>query len=102
MGRYLPKNGKVSEINECRKAQVLFGDLSLVRQIFPHIIHKLIKLIIYYISSDYFVNKCHSNQKEVPDFRHGENFNCDREIFPLLKHFFTHNISENRHMKYNT
>ena len=34
----------------------------------------------------------------VPDFRHGENVHCDREIFlPLkLRHFFSHNISNQR------
>ena len=54
---------------------------------------------------DYFVNKCSKTKKKVvPDFRYGENFHCDREIFLStlkLRHFFTHNISRNRHMKYN-
>ena len=40
----------------------------------------------------------------VTDFWHWENIQRDREIFPpqtlKLLHFFTHNISENRHMKY--
>ena len=29
MGRYLPKKGKACENNECRKARVIFSDLSL-------------------------------------------------------------------------
>ena len=36
----------------------------------------------------------------VPDFLHGENIHSDREMFPLLN-FFPHNISKNRHLKYN-
>ena len=43
MGNYLLKKGKVSEINECRKVQVIFVDFSFLRQIFPNINHKLIK-----------------------------------------------------------
>ena len=41
------------------------------------------------------------SKKVVPDFRHGENIHCDTEIFPLfkLRHFLTHNISKNRHLK---
>ena len=43
MGKYLPKKGKVHENKECHKAQVIFADLSLLRQIFLHMNHKLIK-----------------------------------------------------------
>ena len=39
-------------------------------------------LYMYYISSDYFVNKCSRTKKVVPDFRHRENIHSDREIFP--------------------
>ena len=95
---YLPQKGNVRENNECRRALVIFADFSLLRQIFPHNNFKLIK----YISSDHSVNKCHLKQKVVPDFRHGENVHSDTEISPHLKlrHFFTNNISKNRHMKY--
>ena len=43
------------------------------------------------------------HKKVVPDFRHVKNSHYDREIFPpfKLQHFFTHNISKNRYMKYN-
>ena len=102
MGKYLPKKGKVRENNSCftarvifgdlskarvifgdlSKAQVIFADLSLLVQIFPHINHKLIKQVKCYISSDYFLYTCSMNKKVVPDFRHGENIHCDREIFP--------------------
>ena len=42
------------------------------------------------------------SKKVVQYFRHGVNIQCDREIFPPVKlHFFAHNISKNRHMKYN-
>ena len=61
MGKYLPKKGQVHENNECRKARVIFADISLLRELFPHINHKLIKQIIFYISSDYFFNKYHQN-----------------------------------------
>ena len=37
MGKSLPKKGKVPENKECRKARVIFGDLSLLGQIFPHV-----------------------------------------------------------------
>ena len=54
------------------------------------------------------------SKKVVSDFGLGENIHCDREISPphtyllptrllptrKLRHFFTHNISENRHMTY--
>ena len=42
------------------------------------------------------------SKKVVPNYQHGENIHCGREIFPPLKlrHFFTPNISKNRHMKY--
>ena len=83
VGKYLPQKRKVRENNECHKALVIFADLSLLRQIFPHINPKRIKYIIYYISSDDFVNKCGRTKKVVPDFQHGENIHCDREIFPL-------------------
>ena len=43
MGKFLPIEGKVHENNECRKAQVIFADLFLLRQILPHINHKLMK-----------------------------------------------------------
>ena len=42
MEKYLSQKGKVRE-NECHKAQVIFADLSLLWQIFPHINHKLMK-----------------------------------------------------------
>ena len=59
MGKYLPKKGKVHKNNESGKAQVIVLDLSLLKQIFPHINHKLIEYIyMYHISSGYFVNKC--------------------------------------------
>ena len=43
------------------------------------------------------------NKKVVPEFLYGENIHSDREIFPPLKfrHFSSHNISKNTHMKYN-
>ena len=45
------------------------------------------------------------SKKVVPDFRHGKNIHCDWEIFPppplKFRHFFTHNISKDKHMKYN-
>ena len=62
-GKYLPKKRKFSENNVCRK---------------------LIKYCKLYISSDYFVNKYSRTKKVVPDFRHGENIHCDKEIFPTL------------------
>ena len=44
-------------------------------------------------------------KKKVPDFRYRENIHCDRKVYPFsplkLRHFFTHNISKNRYMKYN-
>ena len=43
MWKYLSKKGKVPENNECRKAQVVFTDLSLFLHLFPHINHKLMK-----------------------------------------------------------
>ena len=43
MGKYLSQKGKVRENNECRKTRVIFADLSLLRQIFPRINHKLMK-----------------------------------------------------------
>ena len=43
----VPKNnsclGKVPKNNSCHKARVIFADLSLFRQIFPHKNHKLLK-----------------------------------------------------------
>ena len=40
--------------------------------------------------------------KAVPDFRHGEMFTVIGKYFTQLKlrHFFTPNISKNRHIKY--
>ena len=43
MGKYLPQKGKVCDKNSCLKALIIFSDLSLLRQIFPHINHKLMK-----------------------------------------------------------
>ena len=77
MGKYLLEKGNVCENNEC-----IFADLSLLRQIFPHINNKLIKLIIYYSFPDCFVNKCSRVKKVFPDFRHGENIHSDMEILP--------------------
>ena len=37
MGKYLPQKGKVRENTSCLTALVIFADLSLFRQIFPHI-----------------------------------------------------------------
>ena len=37
MGKYLPQKRKVRENKGCRKALVIFADLSLLRQIFPPI-----------------------------------------------------------------
>ena len=37
VGKYLPQKGKVRENNECLMTLVIFTDLSLFRQIFPHI-----------------------------------------------------------------
>ena len=34
-GKNMPQKGKVLENNECRKALVIFADVSLLRQIFP-------------------------------------------------------------------
>ena len=44
------------------------------RQKFSYINLKLIELIIYYISSDYFVNKCYLTQKVVQIFGMGKTF----------------------------
>ena len=43
MVKYLPKNGKVCENNECLMALVIFADLSVFWKIFPNINYKLIK-----------------------------------------------------------
>ena len=43
VGRYFLKKGKVHENNECHKVRVIFTELSLFQQIFPHINQKLIK-----------------------------------------------------------
>ena len=40
IGKYLPKRGKVNENNECRKAQVIFENLSPLRKYFPILLHK--------------------------------------------------------------
>ena len=67
-------------------ALVFFADLSLLRQIFPHIDHKLV-----------------ISKKVVPDFRHGGKiFTVIGKYFPLLKlrHFDTNKISKNRQVKY--
>ena len=40
---YLPQKGKVRENNSCLTALVILAKLSLFRQIFPHINHRLMK-----------------------------------------------------------
>ena len=35
VGKYLPERGMFRKNNECRKAQVIFADVSRLRQIFP-------------------------------------------------------------------
>ena len=43
MGKCLPQKAKVCEKNSCLTAIVIIADLSIFRQIFPSINHKLIK-----------------------------------------------------------
>ena len=96
MGKYLSQKGKARGNNEWRY---------LLRQIFPHINHKLIKLTILYISSDYFVNKMPLKlvikKKYFQIFGIGKIFTVIGKYFPSfkLRHFLIHNISRNRYMK---
>ena len=106
MGQTFAEKGKVPEHNECRKTRVTFADLSLLRQIFPNINHKMMKYILFLpiiLSTNALEQK---KKKVVPDFRHEKNDYFDREgkytyFPPELMNFFTCNNSKNRHMKYN-
>ena len=93
-----------AEHNECRKTRVTFADLSLLRQIFPNINHKLMKSILFLLII--LSTNALEQKKVVPDFRHEKNDYFDREgkytyFPPELTNFFTCNNSKNRHMKYN-
>ena len=68
MEKFLPKQGKARENYEYREERIIFADLSLLRQIFSRVNHKLIKQIIYYISSIYFVNIIQWNKKSGSRF----------------------------------
>ena len=59
----MPKYRMVHENNECFTTLVIFADLSFLRQAGK-------KLIIYYISSDYFVIKCKTRGPRWPWIAH--------------------------------